>query len=114
MSLPAGHGNALNFDLAVGQASTATMADLVGQMKAILGAIAGSASDGQAIWKGVASRAFSSTHNEWQDIATRLNAALNEMENNLSVSFKGYGNSDVEVAGVFHQSAAGGGELLRF
>ena len=55
--------------------------------------------------------AFGNTHNNWQDLATRLNTALDEIEANLTTSFKGYDSQDSEVAGVVTQSVGGGSPL---
>lgn len=99
-------GNGLNIDVGASRASAASISDIVDQMKAILGQIQNSAQAGQSGWKGSAAAAFGNTHTEWQDIATRLNAALREMETNLTAGFNGYGAQDTDAAAAVRSAGS--------
>lgn len=106
-----GSSNGVSIDLAASQSSADSIGTIVGEMKGILNQIQTSAGTGQASWSGQAATAFGNTHNNWQDLATRLNTALDEIEANLTTSFKGYDSQDSEVAGVVTQSVGGGSPL---
>ncbi|MBD0022772.1 WXG100 family type VII secretion target [Gordonia pseudamarae] len=99
-----GSSNGVSIDLAASQSSANSISTIVGEMKGILGQIRTSAGTGQSTWSGQAAIAFGNTHNNWQDVATRLNTALNEIEANLTTSFKGYDSQDSEVASAVTQS----------
>ena len=77
-----GSSNGVSIDLAASQSSADSIGTIVGEMKGILNQIRTSAGTGQASWSGQAATAFGNTHNNWQDLATRLNTALDEIEAN--------------------------------
>ncbi|MFC0314006.1 WXG100 family type VII secretion target [Gordonia phosphorivorans] len=102
------YGNGLNLDVVAGQAATATIKGIVGDMRGVIGRIKASAAGGLSDWNGVAAKSFDTTHTDWHTTAVRLEQALNVIESKLTTSFAGYDDSDA-AAGKQIVSSAGGG-----
>lgn len=97
----------LNLDVAGGQAATTAIKGIVGDMRGVIGRIKASAAGGLSDWNGVAAKTFDGTHTDWHATATRLEQALNAIENKLTTGFHGYDDQDA-AAGKQIVGAAGG------
>ena len=104
--------NGVNLDVDGGQASASSIRGIVGDMRGVIGRIKSSATGGLAGWGGVAARSFDNTHADWHATAVRLEQALDEIENKLSVGFRGYDDEDVAAGTGIVNAAAGGGLTL--
>ena len=100
------NASSVDLDVASGQATVQTVSGIVDDMQGIIRQIAATASTGMSTWNGQASRAFDSTHSEWNSAATALNSALDDIRTQLSAGFVGYEDQDAE-ASKFISSSGG-------
>ena len=96
----------MNVDVGASQASAASIKGIVAEMQGIFSRIQTAAATGRSTWTGKASTAFDGTHTDWHGTATRLQAALDEIETKLTAGFRGYDDQDATAA-----AAVGGGSL---
>ncbi|MFT3661368.1 MAG: WXG100 family type VII secretion target [Gordonia sp. (in: high G+C Gram-positive bacteria)] len=99
--------NGLKLDVAAGQAATSNIKGIVGDMRAVIGKIKGSAATGLTDWSGTAAKSFDGSHTDWHVTAMRLEQALNEIESKLTTGFRGYDDSDGSAASAIVNSAGG-------
>lgn len=100
--------NGLHLDGAAAQQSTQSISQIVTEMKSILTRIENSSADGIATWSGQASRSFGTTQGDWSGTATKMQAALNEIEAKLTSGFRGYHGHDADIANSVAKSTGGG------
>lgn len=100
------HG--LNLDVTAGQAASASIKGIVGDMRGVIGRIKSAAAGGLGDWNGSAARVFDTTHTDWHSTAIRLEQALDSIENRLTTGFRGYDDQDAGAASVITSSAGGG------
>lgn len=105
------NGNGVQIDTAAGRSSATAVSKVVEQMQTIIGQIRQSAETGKASWNGGAANAFVNVHNEWDDIAKKLNTSLDEISRSLGVTMNTYDTHDTDVAHVINQTMGGSGML---
>ncbi|MFW0784084.1 WXG100 family type VII secretion target [Gordonia sp. CPCC 206044] len=94
----------LNLDVAAAQASSKTISGIVEQMHSVLRQVQNSAQSGLATWSGQASRSYDATQNDWSVTAAKLQAALNDIEAQLTTGFRGYDEHDAGNASAITSS----------
>ncbi|GAA3697175.1 WXG100 family type VII secretion target [Gordonia hankookensis] len=107
MTEPGGHG-VVKVDLGDAHASAKAISQIVNEMQGILRSIQGHTENGQVGWKGIAQVAFGNTSSDWQGSAAKLQAILQEIENNLTSGFSGYEDLDHSVGQAITASIDGG------
>jgi len=99
----------LNLDVAAGQASAASIKGVVADMREVIGRIKTSSVQGLSAWTGAAASSFDATHTDWHAVAVRLEQALGDIENKLTVGFRGYDDEDAVAAATITGSAGADG-----